>query len=149
MSSRATKLSTVESNNGRSVYTLGPMENYAARRIDGVQWFNYSVFFQRGTGKFENSDFYVSPDKGLSERERYQHTWVSYGVGPIMSRAVAWRYSNFDAMPEVITKIVREEAPMWLEPPYDMAEIERLRAESAKNQDQTGTASESVGRGAP
>ena len=46
-----------------------------------------------------------------------------------MSSAVAWRYSNFEAMPEMITKIVREEAPMWLEPPQDLAEIDRLRAE--------------------
>ena len=120
---------TVESNNGRSVYTLGPMENYTAQRIDGVQWFNYAVFIQRGSGKFENSDFYVRPDKDASELERYQQTWVSYGVGPIVSTAVAWRYSSFDAMPEVITKIVREEAPMWLEPPQDMNEIVRLRAE--------------------
>ena len=72
---------TVESNNGSSVYTLGPMENYAAQRIDGLLWFNYSVFIQRGSGKFENSDFYVRPGEGLSEKERYQQTWVSYGVG--------------------------------------------------------------------
>ncbi len=120
---------TVESNNGRSVYTLGPMKNYTAQRIDGVEWFNYSVFFERGTGKFENSDFFVQPDEGQSEQERYQHSWVAYGVGPMMSNAVAWRYSSFDAMPEIITEVVREEAPMWLVPPKDMAEIEALRAE--------------------
>ncbi len=119
---------TVESNNGSSVYSLGPMENYAAQRIDGVQWFNYSVFIQRGSGKFENSDFYVRPEDGLNEKERYQHTWVSYGVGPVMSSAVAWRYSSFEAMPERITKIVAEEAPLWLNPPQDLAEIDRMRA---------------------
>ena len=118
---------TVESNNGSSVYTLGPMENYTAQRIDGVLWFNYSVFIQRGSGKFENSDFYVRPGEGLSEKERYQQTWVSYGVGPIMSSAVAWRYSDFESMPDVITAIVREEAPLWLQPPQDLAEIERMR----------------------
>jgi len=119
---------TVESNNGRSVYTLGPMENYTAQRIDRVLWFNYSVFFQRGSGKFESSDFYVLPGEGLSEKERYQQTWVAYGVGPIMFSAVAWRYSDFESMPDVTTAIVREEAPLWLEPPQDLAEIERLRA---------------------
>ena len=118
---------TVESNNGRSVYTLGPMRNYSAKTIDGVQWFNYPVFFDRGTGKFENSDFYIQPGDNLTEKERYQHTWVSYGVGPIMSSAVAWRYSSFDAMPDHITKIVREEMPLWLEPPRSMAEIAELR----------------------
>ena len=118
---------TVESNNGSSVYTLGPMRNYSAKRIDGVHWFNYAVFIERGTGKFENSDFYVQPDESLSEQQRYQHAWVSYGVGPIMSSAVAWRYSSFDAMPEQITKIVREEAPLWMEPPASMKEIAELR----------------------
>jgi hypothetical protein len=123
---------TVESNNGSSVYTLGPMQNYSARRLDGVQWFNYSVFFERGTGKFETSDFFIQPGEGLSEQERYQSTWVSYGVAPIMSNALAWRYSSFDAMPDIITDIVSEEAPMWLVPPKDLAEIEQLRARIAE-----------------
>ena len=118
---------TVESNNGRSVYTLGPMRNYSAKKIDGVTWFNYPVFFQRGTGKFENSDFYIQPGDGLTEQERYQHVWVSYGVGPIMSSAVAWRYSSFDSMPDQITQIVRDEAPLWINPPSSMEEITELR----------------------
>jgi len=118
---------TVESNNGRSVYTLDPIRNYSAKKIDGVTWFNYPVFIERGTGKFENSDFYVHPGTNLTEQERYQHVWVSYGVGPIMSSAVAWRYSSFDAMPEKITKIVREESPLWMKPPASMEEIEELR----------------------
>jgi len=118
---------TVESNNGSSVYTLGPMRNYSARTIDGVKWFNYPVFFERGTGKFETSDFFVQPGNDLTEQEKYQHTWVSYGVGPMMSSAVAWRYSSFDAMPNLITEIVREEAPRWMSPPRTMDEIAELR----------------------
>ncbi len=118
---------TVESNNGRSVYTLGPMRNYSAKTIDGVQWFNYPVFFEHGTGKFENSDFFIQPGDDLTERERYQHTWVSYGVGPIMSSAVAWRYSSFDSMPDQITTIVRKEMPLWMQPPRSMKEIAELR----------------------
>jgi hypothetical protein len=118
---------TVESNNGSTVYTLGPMRNYSVKRIGGVLWFNYPVFFQRGTGKFENSDFYIQPGEGLSEQERYQSSWVSYGVAPVVSNAVAWRYSSFEAMPEHITKIVREEAPLWMKPPSSMAEVAELR----------------------
>jgi hypothetical protein len=106
------------------------MRNYSAKTIDGVQYFNYAVFIDRGTGKFENSDFYVQPGDDLSEQERYQHVWVSYGVGPIMSSAVAWRYSSFDAMPEAITQIVREEAPLWLKPPETMQEIAELRVQT-------------------
>ena len=118
---------TVESNNGSSVYTLGPMRNYSARDIAGVHYFNYAVFIERGTGKFENSDFYVQPDESLSEQQRYQHVWTSYGVGPIMSTAVAWRYSSFEALPEQIREIVRAEAPLWMKPPASLEEINELR----------------------
>jgi hypothetical protein len=120
---------TVESNNGRSVYTLGPMRNYSAKRIDGIHYFNYSVFIQRGSGKFESSDFYVQSGAELTEQQRYQHVWTSYGVGPIMSSAVAWRYSSFESLPEPIRELVREEAPLWMKPPRDMDEIAELRVQ--------------------
>ena len=99
---------------------MKPLRNYSVKQVDGTLWFNYAVFIQRGAGKFENADFYIIPGDDLSDREKYQHSWVSYGVGPIMSNAVAWRYTNFDDMPERITKIVREEAPLWLEPPRSL-----------------------------
>ena len=102
--------------------------NFSAKTIDGVHWFNYPVFIDRGTGKFENSDFYVQPDESPSEQQRYQHVWVSYGVGPIMSTAVAWRYSSFDDMPEQITRIVRDEAPLWMKPPESLEEVAELRS---------------------
>lgn len=119
---------SVESRSGERVsHVLPTRDNYSAKRIGDVIWFNYPVFINRGAGKFENSDFYIQPSDGLSEQERYQHVWVSYGPGPIVSRAVAWRYSSFDEMPDQITEIVRQEAPLWMEPPQSMEEIEELR----------------------
>ena len=118
---------TVESHNGTSVYTLGPMRNFSAKTIGRVQWLSYSVFNSRGAGRFESSDFYVQPGDGLTEQERYQMSWVSHRVGSSMSSAVAWRYSSFDAMPDHITRIVREEAPLWTTPPRSMDEIAPLR----------------------
>lgn len=117
----------VESRAGKRISHVAPTKNYSVKKVDGTLWFNYAVFIQRGTGKFENSDFYIIPGDDLSDREKYQHSWVSYGVGPIMSNAVAWRYTRFEDMPDRITKIVREEAPLWLEPPRTMTEIEQLR----------------------
>ena len=117
----------VESRAGKRISHVPPTKNYSVKKVDGTLWFNYAVFIQRGSGKFENSDFYIIPGDDLSDRETYQHSWVSYGVGPIMSNAVAWRYTRFEDMPERITKIVREEAPLWLEPPRSMNEIEQLR----------------------
>ena len=120
----------VESRTGPRISFVGPSDdNYSAKRIGDVLWFNYPVFIDRGPGKFENSDFYVQPSPDLNEQERYQHVWVSQGPGPIMSRAVAWRYSRFEDMPAEITKIVREEAPLWMAPPRDLDEIEALRTE--------------------
>jgi hypothetical protein len=117
----------VESRAGERVSHVAPQKNYSVKSVDGMLWFNYAVFIQRGPGKFENSDFYILPGDDLTDRERYQHSWVSYGVGPIMSNAVAWRYTSFEDMPERITKLVRAEAPLWLEPPRSMDEIKELR----------------------
>ena len=120
---------TVESRAGDRISHVPPVRNYSVKQIDDVLWFNYSVFIDRGTGKFENSDFYLIPGEGLSEQERYQHSWVSYGVGPMMSQAVAWRYSSFDDLPDVIQSYVRDNAPLWMAPPQDLAEVDRLRNE--------------------
>lgn len=117
----------VESRAGERVSHVPAQKNYSVKSVDGMLWFNYAVFIQRGSGKFENSDFYILPGDDLTDREKYQHSWVSYGVGPIMSNAVAWRYTSFDDMPEQITKIVREEAPLWLEPPRSLDEVKALR----------------------
>ena len=118
---------TVESRAGDRISHVAPVRNYSVKQIDDVLWFNYSVFIDRGTGKFENSDFYMIPGEGLSEQERYQHSWVSYGVGPIMSQAVAWRYSAFEELPDMIQTYVRDKAPLWMAPPKDLAEVDRLR----------------------
>ena len=75
----------------------------------------------------------MQPDESLSEQQCYQHVWVSYGVGPIMSTAVAWRYSSFDDMPEQITRIVRDEAPLWMRPPESLDEIAELRSAVRKD----------------
>ena len=117
----------VESRAGDRVSHVPAQKNYNVKKVDGTLWFNYAVFIQRGTGKFENSDFYILPGDDLSEREKYQHSWVSFGVGPIMSNAVAWRYTSFEDMPARIRDIVREEAPLWLNPPRSLEEIKDLR----------------------
>lgn len=120
----------VESRSGERISFVDPStENYSAKRIGDVIWFNYPVFIDRGPGKFENSDFYIQPSTDLNEQEKYQHVWVSHGPGPIMSSAVAWRYSSFDEMPSQLTEMVKSEAPMWMTPPENMDEIAQLRNE--------------------
>ncbi|MDG2242009.1 MAG: hypothetical protein P8L66_00790 [Rhodospirillaceae bacterium] len=63
----------------------------------------------------------------MTEQERYQQDWTSYGYVPIVSAAVAWRYTDFHSMLDVITDIVRAEAEMWMKPRAGMEEVQVLR----------------------
>ncbi|MDX2145699.1 MAG: hypothetical protein SFV19_20265 [Rhodospirillaceae bacterium] len=132
---------TVESHDTGLVFQEPPKKNYTARKIGTVTHYNYAMFIDRvrqdGTRsqRFEVNDFLVRADAGLpdaklSEQERFQYTWVGTGPGPIVSSAVSWRYSSFDAMPSQILKdYIRAKAPLWLGPPKDMAEIASLKAQ--------------------
>jgi len=118
---------SVESRYGDRISYVRPTRNYNVKEIDNTIWFNYSVFINRGTGKFENSDFYIIKNDNLSDLQKYQHSWVSYGVGPVMSRAVAWRYNDFSDLPDKIQSLVSDEAPLWMNAPESISEIITLR----------------------
>jgi hypothetical protein len=127
---------TVESHDTGLVFQEPAKKNYTARNIGGVTHYNYAMFIDRvrqdGTRsqRFEVNDFLVRADAGLSEQERFQYTWVGTGPGPIVSSAVSWRYSSFDAMRSKILKdYIRANVPLWLAPPKDMAEVASLRAQ--------------------
>jgi len=127
---------SVESHDTGVVFQEPPKKNYTARQIGSVTHYNYAMFIDRvrqdGTRsqRFEVNDFFYRPGAGLNEQDRYQYTWVGTGPGPIVSSAVSWRYSSFDAMPSQRLKdYIRANAPLWLAPPKDMAEIAALRAQ--------------------
>jgi hypothetical protein len=127
---------TVESHDGGVVSKMGPHRNYTATRLGNVTHFNYAMFIDRVRGdgsrsqRFEVNDFFLRDEPGLSDRERFQYTWVGTGPGPIVSSALSWRYGSFDDMPSELVKLeIRKNAPLWLAPPKDMAEIERLRGQ--------------------
>ncbi|MCU0757582.1 MAG: hypothetical protein MUF07_00080 [Steroidobacteraceae bacterium] len=126
----------VESHDSARVFTEPTKRNFTARRLGRLTHYNYAMFIDRvrvdgnRTQRFEVNDFFLRADPGLQEPERYQYTWVGTGPGPTVSSVLSWRYSSFDAMPgEALKKFVREEAPLWLRPPKDMAEIEALRGQ--------------------
>jgi hypothetical protein len=130
-------LYSVESHDTGLVFAEAPKRNYTATQIGNVTHYNYSMFIDRvrqdGTRsqRFEVNDFFYRPDAGLKDEERFQYTWVGTGPGPIVSSAVSWRYASFDAMPSQRLKdYIRKNAPLWLNPPKDMAEIAALKKQT-------------------
>jgi hypothetical protein len=127
---------SVESHDTASVFAEPPQRNYTARKLGSLTHYNYSMFTDRvrpdgkRSARFEVNDFFHRPDPGLSEQERYQYTWVGSGPGPIVASALSWRYSSFDDLPSQRLKdYIRSNAPLWLAPPKDMAEIAALKAQ--------------------
>jgi hypothetical protein len=128
-------LYSVESHDSGLVFPEAPRKNYTARQIGNVTHYNYAMFIDRvrqdgsRVQRFEVNDFFLRPD-AANEQERFQYTWVGTGPGPIVSSAASWRYSSFDAMPSARLKdYIRKNAPLWLNPPKDMAEIAALKAQ--------------------
>ncbi len=127
----------VESHDSARVFAEPPLRNFQVRDLGRVTHYNYSMFIDRVRGdgqrsqRFEVNDFFLRRGTGLTEPERYQYTWVGTGPGPSVSSVLSWRYASFDAMPgEALKAFIRAEAPLWLLPPKDMAEIEALRAQT-------------------
>lgn len=129
-------LYSVESHDSARVFSEPPRTNYTARELGGVTHYNYAMFIDRvrvdgqRSRRFEVNDFFLRAGKDLGDTERYQYTWVGTGPGPIVSSVLSWRYVSFDAMPgEALKAFIRNEAPLWLRPPKDLAEIAALRAQ--------------------
>lgn len=129
-------LYSVESHDSARVFNEPPRSNYSVRELGGVTHYNYSMFIDRvrvdgqRSQRFEVNDFFLRTGKGLTDPERYQYSWVGTGPGPVVSSVLSWRYDSFDAMPgEALKAFIRDEAPLWLRAPQDMAEIAALRAQ--------------------
>lgn len=127
---------SVESHDTASVFAEPPRRNYTARQIGSLTHYNYSMFTDRvrpdgkRSRRFEVNDFFLRPEKGLAEPDRYQYVWTGTGPGPIVASAVSWRYPSFDALPsERLKDYIHRNAPLWLVPPKDLAEIAALKAQ--------------------
>ncbi|MEZ5486380.1 MAG: hypothetical protein R3E75_01905 [Steroidobacteraceae bacterium] len=126
----------VESHDSARVFAQPTLRNFSVHRIGRVTHYNYPMFIDRvrldgqRAQRYEVNDLLLRADPGLTEQERYQYTYVGTGPGGTVSSVVSWRYSDFDALPsETLKTFVRNEAPLWLTPPKDMAEIAALRAQ--------------------
>eukprot|EP00928_Gymnodinium_smaydae_P018218 TRINITY_DN16937_c0_g1_i1.p1 TRINITY_DN16937_c0_g1~~TRINITY_DN16937_c0_g1_i1.p1 ORF type:complete len:268 (-),score=44.20 TRINITY_DN16937_c0_g1_i1:200-889(-) len=83
---------------------------------------------------FETYD-YVIQSNDVASAARYHMTWLRFGdvppfhnEEPVIIQMTARRVDCFDSLPDAIKAYVLDEAPMFVEPPRDFAEIESLQA---------------------
>ncbi|MEQ8509100.1 MAG: hypothetical protein RIB43_08855 [Rhodospirillaceae bacterium] len=96
---------------------------------------NYASFPRRpdetGEMQVRSGEVYDYMDNGpqhTDESARYQMTWVGTNLEGNIANQRGWRFGAFDDIPNAWLKtVIREQAPLWMAPPSDMAEIGRLR----------------------
>ncbi len=130
----------VEQGAGDAVRRIGPGGDIRALRLEAGTLFTAPLFldFETPRGRyqtFENYDFFApggSPRDGFIVFLRYGDAppWAE-GTDKIVMHMTTERFERFDDVPAEFRDWVRENAPMWLEPPADMEEIRKLQAGDA------------------
>jgi hypothetical protein len=107
-------------------------------RIGNSVQFSASAWlsFKRPWGtleSFEHYDFYINPEAEnvtypnqlslMLWRERPR--WA--GEGLAVNHRVSWRVDRYEDLPASIREFIDTEAPLFQEPPEDMAEVEALQ----------------------
>lgn len=122
----------IESRNGMQVRRLG----------QGTTAVTASVFLDfpmPGGSRYqawENYDFFLHSDESVDEP--HQLSWQRYGAMPPFAgegnaiyHLLSWRVESLDEFPPELLEWAREEVPMWLRPPADLAEVRALQAGAA------------------
>jgi len=93
---------------------------------------NYGSFPVRaGGGAGEIYDYFDNGPGVKSEPMRYQMAWVGTNTEGRINNMHGWRFASFDDVPNTWLKtFIRDKAPLWVAPPTEMAEIEKIRANS-------------------
>lgn len=135
------KLNTwVEQGSGPSYLKLGPESDIQVRRLGRTSVFSAPLYLDvkgpAGVQRtlFENYDFFIQP-AAKDPREQFQLSWLRYGSRggfsdqPTITHMVSWRVDRFADLPLAMRTFIETEARLWLEPPKDLAEIQRLQKE--------------------
>ena len=125
----------VESHDLRGVRHGGPGVTFTVNQINDQTHVNYASFPRRpdasGVTRVTSGEVYDYFDNGpriAEDPARYQMSWVGTNLEGNIANQRGWRFATFDAIPnDWLKTIVRNKAPVWMESPKDMAEIERLR----------------------
>lgn len=133
----------VEQGTAPRITKMGPGTKTNARKLGRTYVFSSPVFlnFESPRGKYEayeNYDFIVNDGAKLT-KDRYQLTWNRFGdlpgftvagngpAGKGVIQLVCYRVDSFDDLSEPLKKHIREKAPLWQNPPKDLAEIAKLQ----------------------
>ena len=134
------KLKTwVEQGGGARLTKMGPGESITVRKTGETFIWTAPVFldFTTPRGKYEayeNYDFFYTPSLKTT-KEKYQLTWERYGDIPAaigggkgIIHLVCYRVDRIEDLPsDVFKRYLKEKAPMWLNPPKDLAEIAEMQ----------------------
>ncbi len=133
------KLTTfVEQGAGAGLQKIGPGDNFLLRTLGPSLVFSSPLFLNMQTprGKYEayeNYDFVYHPAE-KDPAARHQLVWNRFGdlpafigTGKAIIQMVGWRVDRFEDLPASIREYVRAEAPLWMAPPRDLAEIRELQ----------------------
>ncbi len=85
-----------------------------------------------GTGSFEMYEFWVQPKRSKVQPSTTLTltlvNWHPIGRGkPVYTHRTSWRVDRYDALPASLRDWIDRHAPLYREPPRDMAEIEALQ----------------------
>ncbi len=119
---------------GERVFTVDIGANFQARKVGDTTVFTAPNFraLPDGTGSFEMYEFWVPPRSAEIQPPATLTltlvNWHPLGEGkPVYTHRTTWRVDEFAELPERLRSYIKEKAPLYREPPKDMAEIMRLQ----------------------
>lgn len=105
-----------------------------AKKVGDVTVFSAPNYRARpdGTGSYEMYEFWVQPrEKNITPSTQLTLTlvnWHPIGKGkPVYTHRTSWRVDRYEDLPASLRSYIESRAPLFKEPPKDMAEIERLQ----------------------
>ena len=129
----------VEQGGAPRITKMGPGESITVRKTGDTFIWTAPVFldFTSPRGKYEayeNYDFFYTPSLKTT-KEKYQLTWERYGDIPAaigggkgIIHLVCYRVDTIEDLPSAVFKrYLKEKAPMWLNPPKNLAEIAEMQ----------------------
>jgi hypothetical protein len=129
---------TVEQGAGARKSVIGPGSGIIPRKIGKDLAFAAPLFlnFETPRGKYEayeNYDFFIRSDakdpksKYLLSWNRFGDSAPALGGGKGIIQLVSYRVDKFEDLPMSWQTYLKTRAPMWMNPPKDMAEIKDLQ----------------------
>lgn len=128
----------VEQGVGERIQYIKAENGIPSRKMGASYIYNASVYldFPLPSGDqyqaWENYDFFIHPEGSVDEP--HQMSWQRYGKlpgwaggTPSITHLHSWRVEDQSEFPEQILNWVKEDKPMWLNPPANVEEVRALQ----------------------